>query len=102
VSGGATSLEVRVEPGTTPGQLRVGFFEEEVQGTGEQWKTSGWIAVLFGSMLEGVDPTDIAAIMNYQRARYFRDGTPNQQLQALSYYWQATMMAQVGLYMVES
>jgi hypothetical protein len=43
----------------------------------------------------------IGAIMSYQQARHFRDGTADQQLQALSYYWRATMMAQVGSYMVQ-
>jgi predicted S18 family serine protease len=36
----------------------VGFFQEEVEGTGQQWQSSGWIAVLLGSMLNGVNPTD--------------------------------------------
>jgi hypothetical protein len=43
----------------------------------------------------------VAAIINYQQAQHFRDGTAEQQLQALGYYWRATMMAQVGSYMVQ-
>lgn len=57
-SGGTSRIQVRVRPAATPGQLRVGFFQEEVQGTGNQWQSSGWIAVLFASLLEGVAPTD--------------------------------------------
>ncbi len=56
--GGTSSIQVRVQPAATPGQLRVGFFQEEVEGTGQQWQSSGWIAVLLGSMLNGVNPTD--------------------------------------------
>jgi uncharacterized protein len=56
--GGTSSIEVRIRPAAKPGELRVGFFQEEVQGTGEQWQSSGWIAVLLASMLQGVNPTD--------------------------------------------
>ncbi len=56
--GGTSSVIVRVRPASQPGELRVGFFEEEVQGTGNQWRASGWMAVLLASMLEGVDPTE--------------------------------------------
>lgn len=56
--GGTSSIQVRIRPAANPGELRVGFFQEEVQGTGNQWQSSGWIAVLLASMLEGVKPTD--------------------------------------------
>ncbi len=56
--GGTSSIQVRIRPAAQPGELRVGFFQEEVQGTGDQWQSSGWIAVLLASMLEGVNPTD--------------------------------------------
>jgi uncharacterized protein len=56
--GGTSSIQVRVQPAAKPGELRVGFFQEEVAGTGQQWQSSGWIAVLLGSMLDGVNPTD--------------------------------------------
>src|SRR5512147_902727 len=56
--GGTSSIQVRIRPAAKPGELRVGFFQEEVEGTGQQWQSSGWIAVLLGSMLEGVNPTD--------------------------------------------
>ncbi len=56
--GGTSSIQVRIRPAAKPGELRVGFFQEEVEGTGQQWQSSGWIAVLLASMLEGVNPTD--------------------------------------------
>ncbi|MDQ7030188.1 MAG: S16 family serine protease [Ardenticatenia bacterium] len=56
--GGISPVVVRVRPAPQPGELRVGFFEEEVQGTGNMWRASGWMAVLLASMLEGVDPTE--------------------------------------------
>jgi uncharacterized protein len=56
--GGTSSIQVRIRPAAKPGELRVGFFQEEVEGTGQQWQSSGWIAVLFASMLEGINPTD--------------------------------------------
>jgi uncharacterized protein len=56
--GGTSSIQVRIRPAANPGELRVGFFQEEVQGTGNQWQSSGWIAVLFASLLEGINPTD--------------------------------------------
>ncbi|CAG0927956.1 Lon protease 2 [Thermoflexales bacterium] len=56
--GGTSSIQVRVQRAAKPGELRVGFFQEEVEGTGQQWQSSGWIAVLLGSMLQGVNPTD--------------------------------------------
>ncbi len=56
--GVTTPTRIQIRPAAQPGELRVGFFEEEVGGIGPQWHASGWIAVLLGSMLEGVDPTD--------------------------------------------
>jgi uncharacterized protein len=56
--GGTSPIQVRIRPASKPGELRVGFFQEEVQGTGDQWQSSGWIAVLFASLLEGINPTD--------------------------------------------
>ncbi len=56
--GGTSSIQVRIRPAAKPGELRVGFFQEEVQGTGQQWQSSGWVAVLLASMLEGINPTD--------------------------------------------
>lgn len=56
--GGTSPIQVRIRPAATAGELRVGFFQEEVQGTGDQWQSSGWIAVLLASLLEGINPTD--------------------------------------------
>jgi predicted S18 family serine protease len=56
--GGTSPIQVRIRPAAKPGELRVGFFQEEVQGTGDQWQSSGWIAVLLASLLEGINPTD--------------------------------------------
>ncbi len=57
-SGSTTPTKIEVRPASQPGQLRVGFFEEEVGGIGPQWHASGWVAVLLSSMLSGTDPTD--------------------------------------------
>lgn len=57
-TGGTSAVQIRVRPSAQPGQLRVGFYEEEVGGTAQQWRASGWVAVLLGSILSGVDPAD--------------------------------------------
>lgn len=57
-SGGMSSVTVRIRPANPPGELRVGMFEEEVGGTGSQWRATGWEAVMIASMLTGIDPTD--------------------------------------------
>ncbi|MCL4393780.1 MAG: hypothetical protein M1482_03040, partial [Chloroflexi bacterium] len=57
-AGGMSPIEIRVRPAEAPGQLRVGFLEEEVGGTGPQWHAAGWEAILIASMLTGVDPTN--------------------------------------------
>lgn len=36
--------------------LRVGFFNENVEGTGPMWRASGWTAVTLSSLLLGVNP----------------------------------------------
>ena len=57
-TGGTDPLQVKLRRATPPGQLRVGFFEEEVGGIGSQWHAAGWEAVVLASMLLGVEPTD--------------------------------------------
>jgi len=49
----AATITVRhkEEPG-----LRVGFFNENVEGTGPMWRASGWTAVTLSSLLLGVNP----------------------------------------------
>ena len=54
--GGTSRVAVEVEPAAEPGDLRVGFFEEEVMGTGDMWHAAGWTAVTLASMLLGIDP----------------------------------------------
>lgn len=54
--GGTSRVVVEVEPAAEPGDLRVGFFEEEVMGTGDMWHAAGWTAVTLASMLLGIDP----------------------------------------------
>lgn len=56
VLGGTSNVQVTVEPNTS-GTIRVGFFESEVLGTGSQWQTSGWMAVITSSLLVGIDPS---------------------------------------------
>jgi hypothetical protein len=57
-TGGTSAVQVTIRRAAQPGQLRVGFFEEEVGGTGSQWHATGWEAVILGSMLSGIEPTD--------------------------------------------
>jgi len=56
VLGGTSNVKVTVAPNDS-GTIRVGFFESEVLGTGAQWQTSGWMAVITSSLLVGVDPS---------------------------------------------
>jgi hypothetical protein len=56
VQGGTSQVVVSVE--TKEGQdLRVGFFESEVGGSGPQWRAAGWMAVITASLLIGNDPS---------------------------------------------
>jgi len=56
VMGGTSHVKVRVEPKTSE-DLRVGFFESEVGGSGPQWRAAGWMAVITGSLLLSEDPS---------------------------------------------
>ncbi len=55
--GGVSPVRVSVRPSQGK-QLRVGFFEEEVGGSGPMWRSAGWTAVVMASQLLGVDPRD--------------------------------------------
>ncbi len=55
--GGISRVRVAAEKGSNK-ELRVGFFEEEVGGSGPQWRAAGWMAVIMSSFLLGVDPTE--------------------------------------------
>lgn len=57
ISGGTSRVKVTVEKNPSS-ELRVGFYEEEVGGTGPQWRAAGWMAVILSSFLLGVDPMD--------------------------------------------
>jgi len=57
VQGGTSQVVVSVE--SKEGQdLRVGFFESEVGGSGPQWRAAGWMAVITASLLIGNDPSN--------------------------------------------
>lgn len=58
VYGGTSRVRVSVTPNDSPdGEVRVGFFETEVAGSGEQWRAAGWMAVITASLLLGEDPS---------------------------------------------
>lgn len=48
------SMRVAVEP-NSENELRVGFYEAEVGGSGPMWRASGWMAVVMSSLLLGID-----------------------------------------------
>jgi len=54
--GGVSPVRISVRPAAQPGELRVGFFEEEVAGTGDMWRAAGWMAVAAASQVLGIDP----------------------------------------------
>ena len=56
-SGGTSAVKVRAEKNATR-ELRVGFFEEEVGGSGPMWRAAGWMAVIMSSFLLGIDPVE--------------------------------------------
>lgn len=51
-SGGTEAVTVRISP-SSDGKLRVGFNEDEVGGTGDQWRAAGWNAVTVATLLTG-------------------------------------------------
>ncbi len=51
-TGGTEAVTVRIEP-SPDGKLRVGFNEDEVGGTGDQWHAAGWDAVTVATLLTG-------------------------------------------------
>jgi uncharacterized protein len=58
VYGGTSRVRVSVTPNRSPdGEVRVGFFETEVSGSGDQWRAAGWMAVITASLLLGEDPS---------------------------------------------
>ncbi|HUG90478.1 MAG TPA: S16 family serine protease, partial [Planctomycetaceae bacterium] len=55
-AGGTSRVQVNIEDNDV-GDLRVGFFESEVGGTGAQWRTAGWMSVITASLLLGINPS---------------------------------------------
>lgn len=55
--GGSSKVEVKLNKQKVK-KLRVGFFEEEVSGTGDMWRASGWAAAVTTSLLTGVNLAD--------------------------------------------
>ncbi len=51
-TGGTEAVTVRIAP-SPDGKLRVGFNEDEVGGTGNQWHAAGWNAVTVATLLTG-------------------------------------------------
>jgi hypothetical protein len=51
-TGGTNPVTVRLAP-SSDGKLRVGFNEDEVGGTGDQWRAAGWGAVTVATLLAG-------------------------------------------------
>ncbi|HEX5164587.1 MAG TPA: hypothetical protein VFV93_04260, partial [Thermomicrobiales bacterium] len=56
VQGGTSRVVVSVNSKDDQ-DLRVGFFESEVGGSGPQWRAAGWMAVITASLLIGNDPS---------------------------------------------
>ncbi|HEY4687212.1 MAG TPA: S16 family serine protease [Candidatus Subteraquimicrobiales bacterium] len=56
-TGGTASVRVRAKANKT-GQLRVGFFEEEVGGSGLMWRSAGWMSAIISTFLLGLDLAD--------------------------------------------
>jgi uncharacterized protein len=56
VQGGTSTVRVTVREKDSS-ELRVGFFESEVGGSGPQWRAAGWMAVITASLILGVDPS---------------------------------------------
>jgi hypothetical protein len=56
VQGGTSTVKVEVAR-KDGDDLRVGFFESEVGGSGPQWRAAGWMAVITASLLLGNDPS---------------------------------------------
>jgi uncharacterized protein len=56
VQGGTSTVKVTVRE-KEGSDLRVGFFESEVGGSGAQWRAAGWMAVITASLILGEDPS---------------------------------------------
>lgn len=66
-TGSFSNCKVTVETNTS-GQPKVGFFEEEVSGSGSQWRAAGWMASIMGTFLLDRDVSDYK--FSYEIAGY--------------------------------
>lgn len=63
---GGNCLPVRVTAeASADGLPRVGFFETHVQGTGSQWRASGWMAAVTAGVLSDFDPRTTRVSFEY-------------------------------------
>ena len=46
--------------------MRVGFFESEVGGAGDQWRSAGWMAAVTAAMLTDFDPRTMRVSFEYE------------------------------------
>jgi hypothetical protein len=58
---------VQVSAGGAPAEtVRVGFFETEVGGTGDQWRSAGWTAAVTAALLTDFDPRGTRVSFEYE------------------------------------
>lgn len=63
--GACSPVEVTVGGGTA-GKVRVGFFETEVRGAGEMWRSAGWMAAVTAALLTDFDPRAMRVSFEYE------------------------------------
>jgi hypothetical protein len=64
---GGSCRPVRVTASeSNDGRARVGFFESEVGGTGDQWRSSGWMAAVTSTLLSDFDPRTTRVSFEYE------------------------------------
>ncbi len=52
--GGSSPTKITIEP-NPEGKFRLGIFENEVQGTGDQWRATAWTATIVAALLTNTD-----------------------------------------------
>jgi hypothetical protein len=65
--GSCKPVHITAEP-SADGRARVGFFETRVGGTGNQWRSAGWMAAVTASILSDFDPRLSRVSIEYQGA----------------------------------
>ncbi|QDU79757.1 Lon protease 2 [Polystyrenella longa] len=63
--GNCFPLQVTVG-GKEAGRVRIGFYESEVGGSGEQWQAAGWMASLMAAQLTDFDPATTQVAFDIQ------------------------------------